>query len=68
MIRYTDETIMPFGKYKGKAMANVPAIYLIWLYDEGCSHEGVRRYIEDNMEVLRKEATNAKAVARNNRR
>jgi uncharacterized protein (DUF3820 family) len=56
----TDATPIPFGKYKGKAMANVPAIYLLWLYDNGCSHEGVKRYIINNLDGLRKEAANVK--------
>lgn len=28
-----DESIMPFGKHKGEKLANVPADYLLWLYD-----------------------------------
>lgn len=47
---------MPFGKYQGKAMANVPAQYLIWLYNQGCNHPGVKKYILDNLEILKKEA------------
>lgn len=51
---------MPFGKYKGTAMANVPAKYLLWLYNEGCSHERVRKYIINNLDGLRKEAGQVK--------
>jgi uncharacterized protein (DUF3820 family) len=51
-----DNTPMPFGKYQGKAMVNVPAVYLIWLFDNGCSHAGVKKYIQDNLEILKKEA------------
>ena len=59
----TDESIMPFGKYKGKEMANVPASYLLWIYDEwtlpnprfGFVHQEVKAYIEENLDVLRKE-------------
>ena len=29
----TDQDLMPFGKYKGTEMANVPDIYLLWLYN-----------------------------------
>jgi uncharacterized protein (DUF3820 family) len=28
-----DEDPMPFGKYKGTKMANVPDSYLLWLYN-----------------------------------
>jgi len=52
----TDNTPMPFGKHKGKAMANIPAQYLLWLYNEGCSHLGVKKYIISNLEGLKKEA------------
>ena len=30
----TDESIMPFGKYKGDPIGAVPAAYLLWLYEE----------------------------------
>lgn len=46
---------MPFGKYIGKAMINVPAVYLLWLHDNGCSHTGVRKYIINNLDILKKE-------------
>lgn len=57
----TDSTLMPFGKYKDKKkMVDVPAVYLLWLYNDSCSHEGVRQYIERNLDVLRKEAARIK--------
>jgi uncharacterized protein (DUF3820 family) len=55
-IQITDNTPMPFGKYRGKAMANVPAQYLLWLFDQGCDHPGVKQYIINNLEGLKKEA------------
>lgn len=51
-----DTSIMPFGIHKGKALANVPAKYLLWLHDKVCEHEGVRRYIIENLSILKKEA------------
>lgn len=50
-----DESIMPFGKYKGEKMANIPPDYLIWLYDNGKCYEEVRKYIADNLDVLKSE-------------
>lgn len=44
----TDNDKMPFGKHAGKAMCNVPAAYLIWLLNNGCSHQGVKKYILAN--------------------
>lgn len=59
----TDESPMPFGKHKGEKMANVPASYLLWIYDEwtlpnprfGFVHKEVKEYIEENLDVLKKE-------------
>lgn len=51
----TDQSLMPYGAHKGKAMINVPAQYLMWLYDNNkCSGE-VKKYIEDNKDVLKVE-------------
>lgn len=36
-------------------MANVPAPYLLWLFNNGCDHAGVKRYIIENLELLQKE-------------
>ena len=51
---------MPFGPYKGEAMANVPADYLLQLKYKGCSDEAVNEYIRDNLDVLEQEATQHK--------
>lgn len=51
----TDNSPMPFGQHKGKAMANVPAQYLLWLYNKGVAHGPVGRYILDNLEALKSE-------------
>lgn len=56
MFTYTDSTTMPFGKHKGKRMIDVPAKYFLWLFDEGVDHPGVKQYIIDNLDALRKEA------------
>ena len=57
-MKYTDETLMPWGKYKGLKMANVPADYLLWLYENNKCNNDVRAYIEDNLDVLRYEIKN----------
>lgn len=48
----TDQDLMPFGKYKGERMENVPASYLLWLREQGCSNPEVREYIKENETVL----------------
>ena len=50
-----DDSIMPFGKYKGTKMGNVPAEYLMWLYDNNKCDKAVREYIEDNLDVIQVE-------------
>jgi len=52
---YTDDSIMPFGKYKGRRLEDVPAGYLIWLYDNGLDRGPLREYIEENKDALEKE-------------
>lgn len=56
----TDTSIMPFGIHKGKALANVPAKYLLFLYKEGKCFGELRAYIESNMAVLRMEVEKEK--------
>lgn len=58
---YTDKSIMPFGKYRGKALANIPAEYLIWLEANIKKLDGgLKTYIRDNMEVLKSEVEKPK--------
>lgn len=59
---YTDESIMPFGIHKGKTMANVPAKYLIWLYEMDKVYGELKAYIQDNLDVLKKEVTDGKSA------
>lgn len=50
----TDE--MPWGKHKGVKMANVPADYLLWLYNNNKCDKSVRDYIYKNLDDLKSEA------------
>lgn len=62
-MKLTDESLMPFGKYKGEKMANVPASYLMWIYDEwtlpnprfSFVNKDVKEYIEENLDVIQEE-------------
>ena len=51
-----DTSAMPFGKHKGEKMANVPASYLLWLFENDKCNKEVREYVLINMDVLKKEA------------
>jgi len=50
--------MMPFGKYGPRGLRldldDVPASYLMWLWEQNVDHPSVRRYIEDNMEGIKK--------------
>lgn len=52
-----DTSPMPFGKYKGEQMQDVPASYLCWLWGEKKSDHvcPVADYIRRNLTVLEKE-------------
>lgn len=56
----TDDSLMPYGKHKGKPMQDVPADYLLWLYDnalrsESATAEALRTYIDENRAALEME-------------
>lgn len=64
-MKLTDESLMPFGKYKNEKMANVPSSYLLWLYNNpdpnynqwsSIRSREVREYIEDNLDCLKQES------------
>ena len=55
-----DDSPMPFGKHKGTLMANVPADYLIWLYENQKCDLITKLYIQDNLEVLKIEVAKIK--------
>lgn len=52
--RYTDDTIIKFGKYKGKRLADIPGSYMRWCYGNDI---GMRLtiYIHRNIERYEKE-------------
>lgn len=56
MATLTDNSQMPYGKHKGRLMLMVPAKDLLWLYDNGKAHQGVKEYVEENKEVLLKQS------------
>lgn len=59
-----DSDLMPYGKYQGKAMADVPADYLLWLWDNNKCRGSVKLYINKNMIQLRDEAKNKMKLKR----
>lgn len=60
MVKYTDKTLMTFGKYKGTALANIPASYLLWAREEFDNlSQPLKEYIEENLQALQQEARKA---------
>lgn len=57
-----DKSIMPWGKYRGKRMEEVPADYLLWLYDNNKINgkSEVLLYISENLAALREEVKKQK--------
>lgn len=54
----TDQSPMPFGKYKHYAMEDVPASYLFWLWTNGKQEDQtcpVAVYIRENLTALERE-------------
>jgi len=61
MTQLNDTDKMPFGKYKGEPMQDVPASYLHWLWSNGKEHDKlcqVADYIRRNKTALEQEYTN----------
>jgi hypothetical protein len=55
----TDKSLMPFGEHKGKALANVPARYLIYIFENFTLHDNLKTYIKKNKDVLEAEVKRA---------
>jgi uncharacterized protein (DUF3820 family) len=47
------ELLMPFGKYKGIPVDEVPANYLLWLYQGEIHHKELLAWVETNFNHLR---------------
>lgn len=61
-IKFEDGDLMPFGKYSGTCMADVPASYLVWLGEEldkksllNPIEQMLKDYIDENQVVLETE-------------
>lgn len=60
----TDDSIMWFGDYKGRKLVNVPASYLLYIYNNNKAFGKLKDYIEDNLQVLEVEFENEKRKSR----
>lgn len=49
----TGESIMPFGKHKGKRLDEIPDGYWIYQYDRGQLKGELLKYAEENVSIIR---------------
>jgi uncharacterized protein (DUF3820 family) len=47
--------LMPYGKYKGADMEDVPASYLLWIYENTRPSPAVENYIEKNLAGIKRQ-------------
>ncbi len=53
----TDVSIMNFGKYKGKRLIDIPAVYFLWMNKEGIGSPAMKKYILENLSAFNLEAS-----------
>lgn len=54
---WNDETVMPFGKHNGTKLKDVPASYLLWLFEQPWIKDwpGLYAYLKKNEDLLMSE-------------
>lgn len=52
--KFTDDTLMPFGKHEGKRLGDVPKDYLIWLYNENGLRPKLKEYVKTSFNLEEK--------------
>lgn len=57
-MKIDENFIMPFGKYKGLILEQVPSSYLLWLHERKCSHKELRKWLKENLDGLNAMITN----------
>lgn len=50
---FSDDTIIQFGKHKGKKMSEVPDGYFLYLYDRNKLKGELKEYVENRIPMLR---------------
>jgi uncharacterized protein (DUF3820 family) len=55
MENLNDESPMPYGIHKNEKMIDVPASYLLFLYENGKCNQAVKEYVVDNLDCLKME-------------
>lgn len=47
------DMIMPFGKYKGKPVSEIPDGYLLYMYDRKKFSGDLKKSVEQNVTILK---------------
>jgi len=57
MAKFTDESKLTFGKFNGKMLKDVPASYLVWLYNQMVDDPRILlfNYLKENLAALEQE-------------
>lgn len=53
--KITDESVLTFGIHAGRKVGNVPARYLIFLYEQKRLPENLKAYVVENFAALKKQ-------------
>jgi len=55
-VKLTDESLMPFGAFKGKKLANVPDKSLLWYWNQTWFDKTspIGLYIAENLDAIKK--------------
>lgn len=59
---FTDDDLMPFGKYINERLQDVPASYLSWLWFQGCNNLEIKNYIWNSRNALNQELSEDKQI------
>ena len=57
--KLTDSSLMLFGKYQGYELKNIPARYMLWIYDNLTLRDDLKEYIDNRRERYLREITAA---------
>lgn len=57
MAKLTDESVITFGRHKGKKLGDIEASYLLWLLNEMRDDEKIKLfvYLQENEKALQSE-------------
>lgn len=64
MTDHFEDIIMPFGKYKGEQLLDIPVSYLEWIYDNLELNGDLEQAVSDAIDVLRGEKNRRGIVKR----